>query len=155
MSELLDYAERAGMENMKERAQNADALHKEAHTLLALFLSGAGAALYFSAKQEALSGVALIISFWLFSIALVLAWKCLMYGDYPAIWNEPKSLYQPALSLDVIRQLELDNLQARIIQATALNVSKSYWLNTCIIAACATPVIAALAWGVWVRGFSA
>jgi hypothetical protein len=51
--EKLDWIERAAIENLTRRVQNADAIHKEANTLLALLLSGGGAALYFAAKETA------------------------------------------------------------------------------------------------------
>ena len=41
--EKLDWIERAAIENLTRRVQNADAVHKEANTLLALLLSGGGA----------------------------------------------------------------------------------------------------------------
>ena len=151
----LDYAEKAGIENLKERTQNGDLIHREANTLLALLLSGAGAALYFSAKQDPLSSVAFVVSFWLFAVALTLTLKCLMFGDYPAVWNEPKNLNQKDLELETIRVFELQNLQQRIDQAAALNYTKSGWLNKCIIAACTTPVIGFIAWLVLAHGFSA
>lgn len=150
---LLDYAERAGIENLKERSQNADAIHKEANTLLALILSGAGAALYFSANESSLA--ALIVSFWLFCVALILATKCLLFRDYPPVWNEPKNLTPEGYTLDEVRGFEIQNLQQRIEQATASNYTTSSWLNKCILAACATPLIGIIAWAVFAPGFFA
>jgi hypothetical protein len=148
-------AERAGIEHLKERVQNDDVLRKEAHTLLALLLSGAGAALYFAASHAALSGSALAVSLWLFAVALVLTARCLMFGDYPAVWNEPKNLYQPDFSLMAVREVELKNLQQRIEQATELNATRSRWLNYCIIASCLTPGVGFIAGLVLVRDFCA
>jgi hypothetical protein len=62
----LDWIERAAIENMKRRADNADLSHDEASTLLAILLSGGGATLYFPAKGTDLSAVAFCVSFWLF-----------------------------------------------------------------------------------------
>ncbi len=155
MTTTLDYAEKAGIENMKDRTKNGDLMRREANMLLALLLSGGGAALYFAAKQDPLSAVALGVSFWLFFVALVLTFKCLMFIDYPAVWNEPKNLNHKGYEIDAIRVFELENLQQRIDQASALNYTKSGWLNKCIIAACATPVIGLIAWLVLVLYFSA
>lgn len=147
--------EKAGIENMKERSQNGDLIHKEANTALTMFLSGAGAALYFAAKQEPLSSVALVVSIWLFSTSMLLTLKCLMFGNYPAIWNEPKNLNQANYDIDAIRAFEVENLQQRIDQASELNYRKSLWLNRCIIAGCSTPAIALIAWLVLAFGSSA
>lgn len=155
MTTKLDYAEKSGIENLKERTQNGDLIRREANTLLALLLSGGGAALYFAAKQGPLSTVALAVSIWLFFVALVLTLKCLMFANYPAVWNEPRNLNHQSYELDAIRAFELENLQQRIEQATALNYTKSDWLNICIIAGCATPVIAFIAWLVLAHVFSA
>ena len=146
MNTVLDFAEKAGIENLKERAKNGELIHKEASSLLTLFLSGAGAALFFAANQGPLSGVFLLVSFWLFGVALILTLKCLMYGNYPAVWNEPKNLNQEGYELDQIRIFELENIQERIGMATELNFTKSSWLNKCILLAGVTPIIALISW---------
>ena len=146
--EKLDWIERAAIEKLTRRVQNADAIHKEANTLLALLLSGGGAALYFAAKETALTSVALSVSFWLFAVAIAVTWNCLMFSDYPAVWNEPKNLNNTQYELDLLREYELENIQERIEQATRLNHAKSEWLNRCILAACLTPVVAFTVWAV-------
>lgn len=144
--EKLDWIERAAIENMKRRADNADLIHKEANTLLAILLSGGGAALYFAAKGTDLSAIAFVVSCWLFGVALFVTLRCLMFSDYPAIWNEPKNLVIGEYCLDTLRKYELENLQARIEDTTRLNYEKSEWLNRCILATCATPLVAFIAW---------
>ena len=144
--EKLDWIERAGIENLKGRVENADLIHREANTLLAILLSGGGAALYFAAKGTDLAAVAFWVSLWLFATALIVTWKCLMFSDYPAVWNSPNNLGNNDFELDLLRRYELDNIQARIEQATALNYKKSEWLNYCILGSCATPLIALIAW---------
>ena len=102
--EKLDWIERAAIENLTRRVQNADAIHKEANTLLALLLSGGGAALYFAPKETALTSLALSVSFWLFAVAIAVTWNCLMFSDYPAVWNEPKNLNNTQYELDLLRE---------------------------------------------------
>lgn len=144
---LLDWVEKCGIENMKDHVSNADIIQKQASTLLTLLLSGAGAALYFGMQHEEFRLAALAVSFWLFAVAAFLTLKCLMFGDFPSVWNEPKNLNQPDYGLDELREFELLNLQGRIKQAVAINFTKSVRLNRCILATCFTPVIALIAWG--------
>jgi hypothetical protein len=142
----LDWVERAAIENLKEHAQNSDLLRKEVVTLLTLVLSGAGAALYFAAKETNLTEAAVVVSLWLFSIALLLSFNCLMFATFPAIWNEPKQLNQKQYDFEEVREEELLNIQERIELASDLNAKKSDWLNNCIFLACLTPGVALLTW---------
>lgn len=142
---LIDYAERAGIDNMRERIEVASIIQREAHHTVALMLAGAGAALAYSAGSEADSRIvpaALSVSFFLFAIAGVLGWKCLGLIAYPAISNEPRNLLQDGYAVDQIRRFELDNLQTRIEQAVSINEARSRWLNRCRTAAVLTPLIA-------------
>lgn len=54
-------------------------------------------------------------------LGLALVLGCLRIGDIPAIYNEPKNLLPPDLSLDQARQCEFENAQARINDAAAGN----------------------------------
>ncbi len=143
---VLDWAEIAGIENMKDHVNNADMIQKQASTFLTLLLSGAGAALYFGMQHDELRFVAVMVSFWLFGLATVLTVKCLMFGDFPSVWNEPKNLNQKDYKLDELREFELKNLQERINKAMSLNFTKTLRLNKCILAGCFTPVVAILFW---------
>lgn len=102
--------------------------------------------MYFAVDHENLKVAALGISFWLFGLATILTLKCLMFGDFPSVWNEPKNLNQKDYELDQLREFELLNLQGRINQAMELNFTKSLRLNRCILATCLTPIIAILFW---------
>ena len=146
MTTVLDWAEKAGIENMRDHVNNADIIQKQASTLLTLLLSGAGAALYFGMQHEELRLSALVVSFWLFGLATMLTLTCLMFGDFPSVWNEPKNLNQKDYELDQLREFELENLQKRINDAISLNFTKSLRLNKCILATCFTPIIAILFW---------
>lgn len=146
MITVLDWAEKSAIENMKDHVNNADLIQKQASTLLTMLLSGAGAALYFGVDHEALRMAAVAISIWLFILAGCLTRKCLMFGDFPSVWNEPKNLYQKSYELDKLREVELKNLQIRIDDAMNLNFEKSLRLNACIVATCFTPIIGILFW---------
>ena len=155
MTTVLDWAEKASVENMIDHVSNADLIQKQASTLLTMLLSGAAAALYFGFDHEELRFVAVIVSFWLFGLSAFLTRKCLMFGDFPSVWNEPKNLNQKGFELDKLREFELDNLQKRINEAISLNFTKSLRLNDCILSACCTPIIGLIAWLVQAYGFSA
>ena len=71
-----------------------------------------------------------------------------MFENFPATWNEPKQLNQKEYDFEVLREEELENMQARIEQALTLNAKKSDWLNYCLILACFTPVVALLIWSI-------
>lgn len=151
MTKLIEYAEKAGFDNMHERIEVAGTIQREANTVMALVIAGAGAALVFAASDKGasvgLTGAAIAVSLYLFSLAALLNWKCLGLIAYPACCNVPKNLNQPEYELEQVRQWELENLQARIDQAIAINEQRSSWLNGCRYAATLTPIIAMVGWG--------
>lgn len=152
MTDKLDYAERAGIENLKERIEVAGMIQREANTALTLFLSGAGASLAYAAHvadaQPAFAAGALAASVYLFVIGGILARECLGLIAYPATWNEPRNLNQVDYPLEQIRGWEIENIQNRIDQAITINEGRSKWLNRCRYAAAFMPVIAVAAWAV-------
>lgn len=151
MTELIEYAEKAGFDNMRERIEVAGTIQREANTVMALLLAGAGAALALAARGEGanagLTGAAIAVCLYLFSLAALLNWKCLGLIAYPACCNVPKNLNKPEYKLEQIRLWELENLQARIDQAIVINEQRSGWLNRCRYAAALTPIIAIVGWG--------
>lgn len=151
MTELIEYAEKAGFDNMRERIEVAGTIQREANTVMALLLAGAGAALAFAASDKGtrvgLTFAALAVCLYLFSLAALLNWKCLGLIAYPACCNVPKNLNKPEYKLEQIRLWELENLQARIDQAIVINEQRSGWLNRCRYAAALTPIIAMIGWG--------
>lgn len=150
MSELLDLAEKAGRENMRERIEVAGMIQREANTVMALMLTGAGAALAYAGSDKGMNpgitGVALAVCLYLFLLAGVLSWKCLAIAPYPSAFNEPKSLHKPEYRVEQLRQWELENLQQRIREAAAINNRRGYWLNWCRFAAAFTPLAALIGW---------
>ena len=144
MTTVLEWAEKAGLENLRDHANNAELMQRQVSTLLTLLLSGAGAALYFAVANREFIIASVVISLWLFGIAAILTLKCLMFGDFPSVWNEPKNLNLKGYSLSQLREYELENLQERISDAARINFIKSLRLNNCILATCFTPLIGIL-----------
>src|SRR5687768_10388133 len=103
----LDWLEKNGRENLNARSANADLIRAQANTTLAIALSGGGAALYFAAKEHNLAATALFVSLYLFGVAYWITRKCILFGDYPSMWNTPKNLDQPGYSLEELRGFEL------------------------------------------------
>ncbi len=151
MSELLDLAEKAGHENMREHIEVASMIQREANTLMALLLAGAGTALAYAGSGKGMNpGItwaALAVCLYLFSLAAALNWKCLSLTTYPSAFNEPKSLNKPEYRVEQLRQWELENLQERISQAGVINTRRADWLNRCRYAATLTPLVAVIGWG--------
>lgn len=149
---IAEYAEHAGIENLKERIEVAAVIQRESNTAVTLFLSGAGASLAYAAHiaetNTSFAVGTLVASAYLFFLAGLLARECLGLIAYPATWNEPRNLNRAEYTLEEIRGWELENIQARIDQAVAINEQRSKWLNRCRLAAAFTPAIAVLAWAV-------
>jgi len=142
---LLDYAEHAGIENLRTRIEVSDALRREANTTLALLLAGAGTALTV-ATGAGYQRPALAVSLYLFGLGALVVLKCLRFGMYPALWNEPDHLNKPEHSLDDVRRWELQNLQNRITDAISINSARAHWLNGIRLAAAVTPLVGLVAW---------
>ena len=152
-SELLDLAEKAGIENLKARIGSAEVLAKEAGNTITIVLAGMGGSLAYAVKlfepgfvASSVWGAAAVCA-WLALISGSLVTRCLLVGEIMPVYNEPKNLYQPALRLTVIevREYELENIQARITQTIALNWYIAKWLNRLRQAAAATPLIFSIA----------
>jgi hypothetical protein len=147
MDDRLSYIENAGRESLKSHHENADMLRREANTMLTLFLAGAGVALAYAAPDKSsvpgVAAAAFVSSVYLFGLAIVVASKTLSFGEYPAMWNEPRELGKET-DLARMRARELDLLQERIDGAARINGARSRWLNRCRVAAAATPVVALL-----------
>ena len=145
-TEKTDWIENAGVQNLKGRSANADILRKQANTLLSITLFGGGAALYLAARNNQFSIAALIVSIYLFVVAALITFHCLMLRDYPAIWNEPRNLNQEGYELHELREFELSLIQERIEQAKKIIAVRSRWLNGLMFAVCATPIIGFIVW---------
>lgn len=147
MTELLDWTEKAALDNLKFHLQNADNLAKEASTTLTVLLAGIGGAIAYTLKGFD-SGVATAatigaggLTLYLTVLCVLLVFKCMKIEPIPAPTNEPRHLYQKSFDLNVLRELELDNMQERIDQAVRRNDGTTAWLNRVRVMAVLSPVI--------------
>jgi hypothetical protein len=166
MNDLLDYAEKAGAENLKFRLQNAETLAKEANSVLTILLAGIGGSMALAAKgfeqapglPSAMTVGVMCLSAWLTISAAMLVVFCMLSMDLPVPTNEPLNLYRPEFELDKIRVAELRNLDGRIKQATARNHRVAAWLDRIRLLAVASPIfflLTSLAWAALAPDLSA
>lgn len=153
----VEWAEKAGIENLRGRLATGDVLLAQASTLLSLLLAGMGGALAYAVKLidtgpvSPVAWAAAAVSAWLAVVAVVLMARCIVTRETQALYNEPGNIYKPDLSLspDAIRGFELENIQRRIEQTKARNEAVARWLDRCRYAAIATPLVFAIAaWAV-------
>jgi hypothetical protein len=150
-----DWIEKAGIENLKGRIATADTLAKEASATLTIFLAGAGGAWAYAVKlldETATRGgvAALIAAVWLTLLAMILVLRCLRIEAIPAVYNQPGQLLQrqqAGETLDEWKRVELENIEARILDAVRRNDLMAKRLNDLRMLATLTPVLAAA--GVW------
>jgi hypothetical protein len=145
MSDLLDWAEKAGVENLKARRENAEHLLKEGVTTFTILIAAATGALAYvikglEAKTWWLVGGAGTFSTYMYVLCAVLVLRVLQAKDLPALYNEPMSLYQKQYSLEALREVELKNLQERIDKTTARNDATAKSLNRIRLWAVASPL---------------
>ncbi|AZY48844.1 hypothetical protein ACLQ9F_11995 [Bordetella avium] len=155
MSDLLDWVEKAALENLRAHHQAADVIAKEATTTLTVLLAGMAGALAYAAKGVDaaawtwLSVGAAAFSAYLLLLGLWLVLGCMKIGDLPAIHNEPGNLFQPGIPLEDLRKYELENMQLRINDAAARNSRVARALNNIRLAAILSPVVLIVTGLVW------
>lgn len=145
-NDLLEYAESAGLENLRNHVAAADTLAKEANTTLTVLLAGAAGSLAYTLKLLDGSSASLSIGlatacFYLFALSASLVWRCMKIDALPNTTNEPQNLYQADYSITQIREAELKNIQNRIRQADQRNTKTAYWLNRIRLFATGTPLV--------------
>jgi hypothetical protein len=128
MNDVLEWVEKAALENMRGHAQAAETLSKEATQTLTVLLAMLSGALAYAVKSVSL-WMPVMLVFYLFALCVILVTKCMMIGEFPAITNEPNNLMQDGYELDVLRKVELRNIQQRIDQAGKRNTVTAKWLN--------------------------
>ncbi len=158
--ERLDWIEKLAIENMKAHHASADVIAKEASTTLTVLLAGAAGGLAYAGK-------ALDANSWTwysFGAAVFTAYMtwlcyrcvkdCLMISPVPQIFNEPRNLDAPELTLSELRQAEILGLQSRIDEAAKRNGALSLKMNRIRELAVASPLVFAIASGAWAVGYS-
>ncbi|MFP3567321.1 hypothetical protein [Paraburkholderia sp. SIMBA_030] len=147
MSDLLDWVEQTAIENLKSHHACADVIAKDAATTLTVFLAALGGGLAYAAKALELHSVnwlsvgAIVFTGWFLILSLLLVRNCLMFRAMPSIYNEPRNLYQPAYSLDQLKEAEVEGMQRRIDMAAKSNAGVVVWLNRLRLAAAASPIV--------------
>ncbi|MBA1367163.1 hypothetical protein [Burkholderia gladioli] len=117
---MLDWVEARAVQNLEFHIQCAEHIKKEANTTLTVILAGVGGASAYTVKlfdthaASWLMVAALTFNFCLLLLAAGLILRCLKVDNISAPSNEPKHLYLPKYSLQLVREVELDNMQARI-----------------------------------------
>ncbi|MFV0411142.1 MAG: hypothetical protein ACK5LJ_16015 [Paracoccus sp. (in: a-proteobacteria)] len=159
MSTLLDWAETAGIENLKQQRAAADFMRKEGVTTLTILLAGATGALAYAVKgldqhTAWLASGALAMSLYLYALSAATVFLVMYIQGFPAVYNEPVNLYQKRFSLEALREVELQNLQGRINVAVKRNLCIQNRLNGIrIFAVCSPIAFGAGAWiGLYLRG---
>lgn len=79
---------------------------------------------------------------YLSALAMLLIWRCLWVRPFPMVYNEPAHLAQRGLSLEQVRDGELQNMQQAIDRAVERNRTTARWLNFIRLLASASPFVA-------------
>lgn len=145
MNETLDWIERAALENIRGHLQSADTLAKEAATTLTILLAALSGAFGYSLTNSDYRLSAVALTAYLFALCAILVTRCMMIKEFPATTNEPRNLNQEGFPLDVLRSVELRNIQDRIDQAAQRNAITAQWLNRVRIGTICSPMIFAVA----------
>lgn len=152
MSDLLSWAEHAGIENLKQQKSASDLLRKEGTTTLTVLLAGATGMLAYSIKGFEqnigwLIAGSVAMSAFLYFLSMILVLRVLKFEGFPALYNEPVHLYQKEYSLELLREVELKNIQERISQGSVRNNTIFNRLNRIRTYAACSPITFLLAVG--------
>lgn len=145
-SEMIDWAERNGLENLRAHLTVIDDVKRESVQTLTVLMASIAASLAYVVRTldtdhfTAFAAGTAVMVLWLGLIATVLVCKCLLIGEAPAPTNRPANLYQPTHPLNEVRKAELSNIDARITEAIAICRGRTRWINRVRIAALASPL---------------
>jgi hypothetical protein len=158
LSAHLDFAEKAGLENIKFRLQNTETLAKEAASLLTILLTGIGGSMVLAVKVfeekivSTLTVGAISLTIWLMLVAVVLVVFCILTTELQPPTNDPLNLFQKNFSLESIRIAELKNLDGRIKKITLRNNLVAKWLDRTRKLAISSPLVFATAYFIGLGG---
>lgn len=146
-SKMLEWIEKQGQESLKARFATAELISKEAQTTLTVFLAGIGGAGAYGAKViEPGSATPLVLASavvcaYLVILAVLLVLLCMRFKPYPAQFQEPLNLMHPTYSIDDVREVEVQNIDKRIREASKINAHRATMMNRLRLAAVLTPAI--------------
>jgi hypothetical protein len=158
--ERLDWIEKSAIENLKAHHASADVIAKEASTTLTVLLAGAGGGLAYAGKAvDAHSWTwysfgAAAFTAWLTWLCYRCVKECLIISPIPQIYNEPRNLHAPELTLSELRESEILGLQNRIDLAAKRNGEQALKMNEIRKLAVASPLVFAISSLVWALGYS-
>lgn len=157
--ERIDWIEKLAIENLKAHHATADVIAKEAATTLTVLLAGVAGGLAYAGKAlDAHSwnwsafGAAAFTA-WLTWLSYRCVKDCLMIAPMPQIYNEPRNLEAPEMTLSQLRESEILGLQNRIDQAAKRNGDLSIRMNRIRELAVASPLVFAISALVWAAGY--
>jgi len=153
-----EWAEKAGIENLKHRLATGDVLLAQANTLLSILLVGIGGGLSYAMKLADSGAVAAptwgaaAATAWMVWVAAVLVHQCIATRETEVLGSSPLNVYKPSLDLteEQVHIHFMQQLQDRIVFTKTRNRMVAYWLDRCRYASIATPLIFGLA--AWVAG---
>lgn len=146
MSDLLEWAEKQALENLRFHIQTAEQLAKDANSTLTLLLAGVGGlAAYLVKLLEGKADAVWIGAVGAFVVTLavlaaVLIFNCLKTAPIDPPTNEPRNIYQPSFSWEALREAELHNIQGRIDQVVKRNRRVATWLDYVRLLAVCSPI---------------
>jgi hypothetical protein len=150
LTALIEWVEKQALDNLRFRIQDAENIAKESNTTLTVLLAALGGGIAYCAKlleadadQEVVAGVVVALAY-VAGLCGVLVVKCMKIMAMPVPTNEPRNLLQKGFSLNAVREVELQNVQARIDEAVARNDVTSAWLNRVRLLAVFTPLVFAI-----------
>lgn len=151
----LKWAEEQGLKNLQEKFSTADSMSKEAQTTLTYVMAGMGStfAYVFTNLDKALTPVlwtAIVLCgyFTLLGVALVVT--TFFIKKFPSPYQEPGNLLAaPDLSIDEVREGELENISDRISESIEWIDRKSKAVNWVRAGIVASPLVGVAAiWSV-------
>lgn len=143
----LEWVEKQGQESLKARFATAELIAKEAQTTLTVLIAGVGGSAAYAAKLFApgtagpIEVAAAGVCIYLIALAVILVLACMMFQDYPALYQNPENLLHPSYSIDEIREEEVKNIGVRIKEAAEINAKRASRLNKLRVAAVLSPIL--------------
>ena len=143
--EYLEWVEKAAIENLRGRLATGELLLTQSNQLLSLLMVGIAGSLAYGAKifgkdPGPLEWGAAATSAWLSACAIVLTFKCIATRATQVLYNEPRNLLVPGISLPAARFWEAQHIQSRIELTKTRNAGVAQWLDRCRYAVALTPV---------------
>jgi hypothetical protein len=146
------WAETAGIENLKHRLATGDVLLSQANTLLSILLVGIGGALGLAIKVADGDVSPLVVAagaaaLWMAWVSAVLVHQCIATRETEVVGSAPLNVYKPDLGLteERVHFHFMEQVQSRIAYTITRNSDVAYWLDRCRYAAIGTPVIFGIA----------